>query len=298
MPASSCLGASRVVAGIIPTRTTTNEAPMSDQNPYGQDPRQNPSPQHEGQPGPYGQPGQQQPHYQQGAYGQPTPFGAGTYTSAPSAFQQLGIGSPANPGSYASWGKRVGAYLLDQLWLALLSIPCLIGLVLILTDIEEKPFAAEDELALQWKDGAPALGFALFAAGIVLPLVFALWNWGWRQGRRGSTVGKSMLHIKVVNETTGHPVGFGMSLLRQIVHTLDGSLLGLGYLWPLWDAKRQTFADKIMTTVVVPSSTPPVPLPGQHPYGYAAAPYGQAPYGQAPYGQAPQDQNPPTHSGY
>ncbi|MDQ1539752.1 MAG: hypothetical protein QOH29_478, partial [Actinomycetota bacterium] len=25
----------------------------------------------------------------------------------------------------------------------------------------------------------------------------------------------------------------------------------LGYLWPLWDSKRQTFADKILKTVVV-----------------------------------------------
>jgi len=26
----------------------------------------------------------------------------------------------------------------------------------------------------------------------------------------------------------------------------------VGYLFPLWDAKRQTFADKIMTTVCLP----------------------------------------------
>ena len=30
----------------------------------------------------------------------------------------------------------------------------------------------------------------------------------------------------------------------------------LGYLWPLWDAKRQTFADKIMSTYVIKAVTP------------------------------------------
>jgi hypothetical protein len=29
------------------------------------------------------------------------------------------------------------------------------------------------------------------------------------------------------------------------------TLLYLGYLWPLWDAKRQTFADEICSTVVL-----------------------------------------------
>ena len=29
------------------------------------------------------------------------------------------------------------------------------------------------------------------------------------------------------------------------------TLLCIGFLWPIWDSKRQTFADKIMNTVVV-----------------------------------------------
>ena len=36
-------------------------------------------------------------------------------------------------------------------------------------------------------------------------------------------------------------------------------LLCVGYLWPLWDAERQTFADKLMHTVAV--TTPVEPLP-------------------------------------
>lgn len=38
----------------------------------------------------------------------------------------------------------------------------------------------------------------------------------------------------------------------------------LRYLFPLWDAKRQTFADKIMSAVCVPVKPAPVagPYPG------------------------------------
>ena len=39
--------------------------------------------------------------------------------------------------------------------------------------------------------------------------------------------------------------------MRQLAHLLDGFLCNLGYLWPIWDAKKQTFADKIMGTLVI-----------------------------------------------
>jgi hypothetical protein len=39
--------------------------------------------------------------------------------------------------------------------------------------------------------------------------------------------------------------------VRHVCHFVDGLFCGLGYLWPLWDDRRQTFADKIMSTVVI-----------------------------------------------
>jgi RDD family/Bacterial protein of unknown function (DUF899) len=82
--------------------------------------------------------------------------------------------------------------------------------------------------------------------------VYTIWNWGYRQGTTGSSLGKSMLKFKVVSEKTGQPIGFGMSTVRQITHVVDGLFCYIGYLFPLWDAKRQTLADKIMNTVCLP----------------------------------------------
>ena len=50
----------------------------------------------------------------------------------------------------------------------------------------------------------------------------------------------------------GKPLGFGSSVLRQIAHLVDAVICGVGYLFPLWTAKRQTLADKIMSTVCLP----------------------------------------------
>ena len=72
-----------------------------------------------------------------------------------------------------------------------------------------------------------------------------------RQGRTGWSSGKQALGIRLVAEDSGEPMGAGMCFVRQVVHVVDALACYLGYLWPLWDAKRQTFADKIMSTVVV-----------------------------------------------
>ena len=79
-------------------------------------------------------------------------------------------------------------------------------------------------------------------------------DYGYRQGRTGSSVGKSVLKFKVVSENTGQPIGFGLPAIRQLMHIVDQVVCFIGYLNPLWDPKRQTLADKIMRTVCLPSA--------------------------------------------
>jgi RDD family len=68
-----------------------------------------------------------------------------------------------------------------------------------------------------------------------------------------------VMKFKVVSEKTWQPIGFGMSIVRQIAHFVDGAICYIGYLFPLWDAKRQTLADKIMSTVCVALNPQPLP---------------------------------------
>ena len=87
-------------------------------------------------------------------------------------------------------------------------------------------------------------------------LAYVVWNYGYRQGTTGSSIGKSLLRFQVVSENTGEPIGFGMSTLRAIAHAVDAVIFCVGYLFPLWDAKRQTLADKMMATVCLPLDPP------------------------------------------
>ena len=58
-----------------------------------------------------------------------------------------------------------------------------------------------------------------------------------------------------------------MAFVRQLAHIIDSLICYIGWLFPLWDAKRQTIADKIMSTIVIDESTGGTSQP-QQPYSY------------------------------
>ncbi|MCP4958610.1 MAG: RDD family protein [Actinomycetia bacterium] len=70
-------------------------------------------------------------------------------------------------------------------------------------------------------------------------------------GSRGQTVGKMATGIIVVRDGSPAPVGYGLAAGRYFAGFLSAIPCFLGYLWPLWDDKNQTFHDKICSTLVV-----------------------------------------------
>ncbi|MGH3974825.1 MAG: RDD family protein [Pseudonocardiaceae bacterium] len=96
--------------------------------------------------------------------------------------------------------------------------------------------------------GTVALSPMLTVVGYLGLFAFIGWNSCYRQGTTGQSVGRQGAGTKLVEMKTGQPIGFGRAVLRQLWHSLE---FFVGYLWPLWDANRQTFADKIAGTVVI-----------------------------------------------
>ncbi|MDX6209798.1 MAG: hypothetical protein QOE24_2189 [Frankiales bacterium] len=185
-------------------------------NPYG-DPGQNPPP-----PPAYGQPpAYGAPQYGAPQAGQPAPYGQAPYGQAPYGAPPAGNFG----GTLAEWPTRVGSYLID----AVVAFP---GWILYII-------------------GAVAQSGALVALGILVSLGIGIWNL-LRQGKTGQTVGKQVMGTYLVRESDGQYIGGGLSIVRAIAHIVDSvPCIPVGLLWPLWDAKKQTFADKIMGTVVV-----------------------------------------------
>lgn len=96
--------------------------------------------------------------------------------------------------------------------------------------------------------------FANRPLGIVLILAALAWGLynAYLGGQTGQSYGKKIAGTRLVLEATGQPIGGGLGIGRYFVHIVDSIPCYLGFLWPLWDSKRQTFADKLLKTVVVP----------------------------------------------
>ncbi len=205
-----------------------------------------------GQSGPYaapGQPNQPGPGYSQD-YNQPYGTPSQPYGQPPMGYQP-GPGGPVQPAGYgggmpyASWLIRVGSYLID-------SLPAWVLLAI----------------------GGTLAGHGGAGAGI--GLIFYLASLGWigynrwyRAGRTGQSLGKSATNIRLIDEQTGAPIGGGMAFLRDLAHFVDAIICYVGFLFPLWDNKRQTLADKIVGTVVVKNdAVPPQGYQQQPPQGY------------------------------
>jgi len=153
--------------------------------------------------------------------------------------------------AYTPWLTRVLAWLIDY-------VPYLIivGIGYGIEAATQETVCVSDTSGYDLGDfcatGNSTLGVAAFLISVLVGLVYLVWNYGYRQGTTGSSIGKSIMKFKVVSEKTGQPIGFGMSIVRQLAHFVDGVICYIGYLFPLWDAKRQTIADKIMTTICLP----------------------------------------------
>jgi uncharacterized RDD family membrane protein YckC len=178
----------------------------------------------------------------------PPPPSAGGYVPPPPLGPAI-RGLPRQ--AYTSWLTRVGAFIIDNFPLAII-----VGggwLILqstadtaCLTDIT--PYTVDQICASAYS----SIGVTAMWVASLVGLAYLVWNYGYRQGTTGSTIGKSAMKFKVVSENTGRPLGFGLSVVRQITHLVDTIICCIGYLFPLWDAKRQTVADKIMSTVCLP----------------------------------------------
>jgi uncharacterized RDD family membrane protein YckC len=154
-------------------------------------------------------------------------------------------------GGYASWFTRVGAYVIDYIASLAAGFPLWIGYAILIANSSTTTDVNGQQTSHY--DGSLGLPLTLIVLGCLTSLAFFIWNICIRQGRTGASIGKSVLAIRLVNADQ-QPIGPGWAFLRNILHIVDQlpcACLPLGYLWPIWDDKKQTFSDKIMSTYVI-----------------------------------------------
>jgi uncharacterized RDD family membrane protein YckC len=197
---------------------------------------------------PYGQPPHGQRPYGQNPYGQ-NPYGQ-TVHGAEAATGYPPVGNPSVfpvRTDYAPWGRRAAGLLLDQ-------IPALVAVAFFAVG-----YGLFISALVQSNSGTvPTAGVVPMAVGGILylgALGWTVYNRWMSAGRTGQSWGKRLTKISLVSELTSHPIGPLNAFLRDLVHIFD-AFAYVGYLWPLWDEKNQTFADMLMKTIVIDAPGP------------------------------------------
>jgi uncharacterized RDD family membrane protein YckC len=89
-------------------------------------------------------------------------------------------------------------------------------------------------------------GPADFLITYLFPIAATMAFWVYRQ----ATPGKILLNMKIVSLRTGGAPTWDQAAVRIGASVLSALPLGLGYLWAMFDPRRQTWHDKIAGTVV------------------------------------------------
>jgi uncharacterized RDD family membrane protein YckC len=157
----------------------------------------------------------------------------------PGGFQQPGYGSAASQAPLASWIQRVGASVADYaLILPFVVLRSIFASKISITSVNGTIGTTQT--------GGNAPLFLLMSLIIFAIVVYNRWY----LGGQGQSFGKKTLDLTLVGEASGQPIGMARAFLRDLAHFVDSIICLVGYLFPLWDPKRQTIADKIMMTVV------------------------------------------------
>lgn len=134
---------------------------------------------------------------------------------------------PANE-SLARWRSRVLAFVVDVLPAAA------VVATMALVSLTVPPRSA------WWWSCMSVAGTAFLLMLVNRLLLPAITGW---------SLGRALCGIAVVRRD-GEDPGPWRLLVRDLAHLLDTASLFVGWLWPLWDSRRRTFADLLLRTEV------------------------------------------------
>ncbi len=181
----------------------------------------------------------------------PPPPAAPGPPAFPTGGQNQG-GDPTATGTspYATWGIRVGGYLID-------TVIFLVVLVVLLL-VFRHSHTLDVRMMARRGTGRRHISAVPFLITGVLYVAYGTVLCG---SPRGQTVGMMAVGVRAVRDETLGVLGYGRALARAVVEgvfrLIELLFFVLGLIWlldmlfPLWDTKRQTLHDKVAGSVVL-----------------------------------------------
>ena len=151
---------------------------------------------------------------------------------------------------YAGFWPRFFARLGDSIVAMIYGLPAIVGGVFLIVLGVRNCDATDNGISctgdqVRWTPigiGLLAIfvGFAMF---VVLPIRWI--------ARTGAGPASRRLKVRIVCARTGLSIGTARSIGRWLGSMISGWIFYLGYLWMLWDSEKQTWHDKMVSSVVI-----------------------------------------------
>lgn len=155
----------------------------------------------------------------------------------------------SNQYQYAGFGRRLLAFWID----AIILIPISFTVQKLMGAHTFDMFEAQtlEQLKQMQQSQSSLIGLpAIVSIGLGIAYYLIMWvNFD------GATPGKKLMAIKIIKDD-GSKITYPVAFIRYIGNILSGTVL-LGYLWIIWDKKKQGWHDKMAGTIVVKTDKQP-----------------------------------------
>ena len=134
---------------------------------------------------------------------------------------------------YASYSRRGSALAIDSIWWTVIVLFVPLG------PSTEDILMAPDSFSLSivlW------LAIGKCIPILVTGVLWAVW---------GTSPGKQALHLRIVDADTGEPMTVRQAGLRTLGYLLSFATCGAGFLWVLFNQRKQALHDRIANTAVI-----------------------------------------------
>ncbi|TDN66822.1 RDD family protein [Paraburkholderia sp. BL10I2N1] len=139
---------------------------------------------------------------------------------------------------YATWSRRARALLIDSIWWTVLVLFVPVG-----------P-STEDLLNAPALAGPSILFWLTVAQCIPVVMTGVMWAiWGTSPGKRA-------LGLRIVDSDTGQAMTAKQAAVRTLGYLVCFATCGAGFLWMLFNPRRQGLHDRMANTVVIDEKLP------------------------------------------
>lgn len=177
-------------------------------------------------------------------------------TAAPDADLCPDCGGELSAAEYGGFWQRSGGYIIDALiTFVIAGVPALmVGSIIFMAQAPDiaiyrawnPDIALTPEQLEQLHDARRNQAIASSIVAVVLALGYYV-----PLNARGATFGKRMVGLRVEDHATRDAIGYPRAFARYVVAIVGGLAILIGYLWCIWDEKKQTWHDKAAGSVVV-----------------------------------------------